>query len=137
MRPRPTSSSRNSRKQRSTSWTAITGSIRRNPKAQALKKKVEAQGQFFTYEVYLNYSATLLLADAIERAKSSDRAKIIEALGNSTFAGHVMPYGPTKFVNGQNQGAAPANTQVIDGDIQVVLPEAFASAKPVYPMPRT
>ena len=109
----------------------------RNPKAQALKKKVEAQGQFFTYEVYLNYSATLLLADAIERAKSSDRAKIIEALGNSTFAGHVMPYGPTKFVNGQNQGAAPANTQVIDGDIQVVLPEAFASAKPVYPMPRT
>jgi branched-chain amino acid transport system substrate-binding protein len=136
VRPRPTSSSRNSRKQPSTSWTATTGSIHET-RRQALKKKVEAQGQFFTYEVYLNYSATLLLADAIERAKSSDRAKIIEALGNSTFAGHVMPYGPTKFVNGQNQGAAPANTQVIDGDIQVVLPEAFASAKPVYPMPRT
>src|SRR6185369_6856118 len=109
----------------------------RNPRAQALKKKVEAQGQFFTYEVYLNYSSTLLLADAIERAKSSDRARITEALSGSTFAGHVMPYGPTKFVNGQNQGAAPANTQVINGDIQVVLPEAFASAKPVYPMPRT
>src|ERR1700745_3467036 len=57
----------------------------RNPKAQALKKKVEGMGQFFTYEVYLNYSATLLLADAMERAKSTDRAKIIEALGNSTF----------------------------------------------------
>ena len=109
----------------------------RNAKALALKKKVEAQGQFFTYEVYLNYSSTLLLADAIERAKSSDRAKIIEALASSTFAGHVMPYGPTKFVNGQNQGAIPANTQVIDGDIQVILPEAFASAKPVYPLPRT
>ncbi len=109
----------------------------RNAKAQALKKKVEAQGQFFTYEVYLNYSATLLLADAIERAKSSDRGKITEALAASTFAGHVMPYGPTKFVNGQNQGAIPANTQVIDGDIQVILPEAFASAKPVYPLPRT
>jgi branched-chain amino acid transport system substrate-binding protein len=109
----------------------------KNPKALALKKKVEAQGQFFTYEVYLNYCSTLLLADAIERAKSTDRAKITEALANSAFAGHVMPYGPTKFVNGQNQGAAPANTQVLDGDIQVVLPEAFASAKPVYPMPRT
>jgi len=109
----------------------------RNAKAQALKKKVEGQGQFFTYEVYLNYSSTLLLVDAIERAKSSDRAKIIEALASSTFAGHVMPYGPTKFVNGQNQGAIPANTQVIDGDIQVILPEAFASAKPVYPLPRT
>ena len=48
-----------------------------------------------------------------------------------------MPYGPTKFVNGQNQGAVPANTQVIGNDIQVILPEAFASAKPVYPLPRT
>jgi branched-chain amino acid transport system substrate-binding protein len=101
-----------------------------------LKSKVEGQGQFFTYEVYLNYSATLLLVDAIERAKSSDRAKIIEALASSTFAGHIMPYGPTKFVNGQNQGAVPANTQVVGNEIQVILPEAFASAKPVYPMPR-
>ena len=108
----------------------------RNAKAQALKDKVEAKGQFFTYEVYLNYSCTLLMADAIERAKSTDRGKIIEALAASTFAGHVMPYGPTKFVNGQNQGAVPTNTQVIGGDIQVVLPEAFASAKAVYPMPR-
>ena len=108
----------------------------RNAKALALKSKVEGQGQFFTYEVYLNYSSTLLLADAIERAKSSDRAKIVDALSSSTFAGHIMPYGSTKFVNGQNQGAAPANTQVIGNDIQIILPEAFASAKPVYPMPR-
>jgi branched-chain amino acid transport system substrate-binding protein len=107
----------------------------RNPKALALKKKVEAQGQFFTYEVYLNYSSVLLLADALEHAKSADRAAITAALASSTFAGHVMPYGPTKFVDGQNQGAAPANTQVINGDIQVILPEAFASAKPIYPMP--
>src|SRR5580700_6323791 len=107
----------------------------RNAKALALKKKVEAQGQFFTYEVYLNYSSTLLLADAIERAKSSDRAKIIEALASSTFVGHVMPYGPTKFVNGQNQGAAPVNTQVLGNDIQVILPAAFDSAKAVFPMP--
>jgi branched-chain amino acid transport system substrate-binding protein len=108
----------------------------RNAKALALKSKVEAQGQFFTYEVYLNYSCTLLLADAVERAKSSDRTAIIEALSSSTFTGHVMPYGPTKFVNGQNQGAVPTNTQVIGNDIQVILPEAFASAKAVYPMPR-
>jgi branched-chain amino acid transport system substrate-binding protein len=46
-----------------------------------------------------------------------------------------MPYGPTRFVNGQNQGAAPVNTQVIDKDIQVILPAKFASAKAVFPMP--
>jgi branched-chain amino acid transport system substrate-binding protein len=107
----------------------------RNPKAQALKKKVEAKGQFFTYEVYLNYCCIGLLADALERAKSADRAKIVEALAGSTWSGHIMPYGPTKFVDGQNQGAAPANTQVQGHDIQVILPEAFASAKPVYPLP--
>jgi branched-chain amino acid transport system substrate-binding protein len=110
-----------------------------NPKdkrAWALKKRVDAMpDQFFTYEVYMNYNAILLVADAIERAASADRAKIVAALEASTFAGHVMPYGPTKFVNGQNQGAAPVNTQVLDNDIKVVLPTEFADAKPVFPMP--
>ena len=32
----------------------------KNPKALALKKKVEDKGQFFTYEVYMNYTAVLL-----------------------------------------------------------------------------
>lgn len=107
----------------------------KNPKALALKKKVEDKGQFYTYEVYMNYSCILLLVDAIERAASTDRAKITAALASSTFSDHVMPYGPTKFVDGQNQGAAPVNTQVQGNDIQVILPTAFASAKPIFPMP--
>jgi len=108
----------------------------KNPKALALKKRVEDKGQFYTYEVYMNYSCVLLLADAIERAASTDRAKITDALASSTFSGHLMPYGPTKFVNGQNEGAAPVNTQVQGNDIQVILPPQFASAKPVFPMPK-
>jgi branched-chain amino acid transport system substrate-binding protein len=107
----------------------------KNPKALELKKKIEARAEFFTYEVYMNYSCVLLLADALKRAGSAERAKIIAALEGSTFTGHVMPYGPTRFVNGQNQGAAPVNTQVIDKDIQVILPAKFASAKAVFPMP--
>jgi len=107
----------------------------KNPKALALKKKIEARNEFYTYEVYMNYSCVLLLADAIERAASADRAKIIAALMSSTFADHVMPYGPTKFVDGQNQGAAPVNTQVLGNDIEVILPAQFASAKPAFPMP--
>jgi branched-chain amino acid transport system substrate-binding protein len=106
-----------------------------NAKAQALKKQVEAKGQFFTYEVYLNYSCVGLIADALERAASADRPKIIAALESSAWSGHIMPYGPTKFVDGQNQGAAPCNTQVQDNDIKVILPTQFADAKPVFPMP--
>jgi branched-chain amino acid transport system substrate-binding protein len=107
----------------------------RNPQALALKKKVEAMGQFYTYEVFMNFSCILLIADALERAGSADHAKIIAALESSTFSGHVMPYGPTKFVNGQNQGAAPVNTQVLGNDIQVIFPQTFATAKPVFPIP--
>jgi branched-chain amino acid transport system substrate-binding protein len=108
----------------------------RNPKSATLRKKVEDKGEFYTYEVFMNYSCVLLLADAIERAASAEREKLIAALESSTFAGHVMPYGPTRFVNGQNQGAAPVNTQVMGNDIQVIFPEKFASAKPVFPIPR-
>jgi branched-chain amino acid transport system substrate-binding protein len=108
----------------------------KNPKALALKKRVEDSNEFYTYEVFMNYSCVLLLADALERAASSERAQIIAALASSTFAGHVMPYGPTRFVNGQNQGAAPVNTQVVGDDIKVIFPADFASAAPVFPMPR-
>ena len=108
-----------------------------NPKdkrAWALKKRVDAMdGQFFTYEVYLNYSAVHLLADAIERAKSTKRADIVAALERSSWSGHMMPYGPTKFVNGQNEGARPLMLQVLKNDIRVVQPEAYAETRPVFP----
>ena len=107
-----------------------------NPKdkrALALKKKIEAMGEFFTYEVFLNYQAVYLLADAIERAKSRDRGAIVDALANSTWDKHFMPYGPTKFVGGQNQGAQPLMTQVLKNDIKVILPNTYAEAEPVFP----
>ena len=107
----------------------------KSAKALELKKKVEGNGQFFTYELYMNYTAVLLVADALERAATADRAKLTTALADSTFSGHIMPYGPTKFVNGQNQGAAPVSTQVLDNDIKVILPPEFANAKAVFPMP--
>ena len=107
-----------------------------NPKdkrALALTKKIEAMGEFFTYEVFLNYQAVYLLADAIERAKSRDRGAIVDALANSTWDKHFMPYGPTKFVGGQNQGAQPLMTQVLKNDIKVILPNTYAEAEPVFP----
>ena len=107
----------------------------RKPKSLALRKEVEAGGSFWTYNIPMNYSAVLLLADAIERAQSTDRAKIAEALASSSFEGHIMPYGPTKFVDGQNAGAAPVNTQVQGGDIKVIFPADFADAKTVFPVP--
>jgi len=75
-----------------------------------------------------------LLADAIERAKSTDRAAITDALASSTFSDHFMPYGATKFQNGQNLGAQPLMTQVIKGDIHVIVPREYREADPIFPM---
>jgi branched-chain amino acid transport system substrate-binding protein len=107
-----------------------------NPKAQAMKKRVEAKGDLFTFEVYLSYNAVKFLADALERARSADKEKLIAALESSTWSDHFMPYGPTRFVNGQNQGGKPVMLQATKTDIEVVWPSQFASAKPVFPRPK-
>jgi len=108
-----------------------------NPKdkrATDLRKRVEAKGLFFTYEVFNTYTAVRLLADAIDKAKSADRAAITAALAASTFSDHFMPYGPTKFVDGQNTGAQPLMTQVLKGDIRVIVPRDYREADPVFPL---
>lgn len=106
----------------------------RKPAAQELRKQVEASGKGWNYNIAINYSDILLLADAIERAGSIEHDAVIAALASSTFDGHVMPYGPTKFVDGQNTGAAPVSTQVQKGDIKVIFPEEFSDAKANYPL---
>ncbi|MCX7263076.1 MAG: ABC transporter substrate-binding protein [Burkholderiales bacterium] len=106
----------------------------RDKRSMELKKRVEAQGQFFSYEVFMTYTAMTLLADAIERAKSTDRAAIIDALTKSTFSNHIMPYGTTQFVNGQNMGAQPLMTQVVKGDIKVIVPRDYREVEPIFPL---
>ena len=106
----------------------------RDKRSLELKKRVEAQGQFFSYEVFMTYTAMTLLADAIERAKSTDRAAIIDALSKSTFSNHIMPYGTTQFVNGQNMGAQPLMTQVVKGDIKVIVPRDYREVEPIFPL---
>ena len=108
-----------------------------NPKdkrSAELRKRAEAKGLFFSYEMFMTYTAMRLLADALERAKSTDRAAIIAALEGSTFSDHIMPYGPTKFVNGQNQGAQPLMTQVVKGDIKVIIPRDYRETDPIFPL---
>ena len=99
----------------------------RKPLTAEVRKAAEATGRFWLYNIPLNYSCVRLLADAIERAGAADRGKVIEALASSTFDGHIMPYGPTKFENGQNTGAGPVNTQVQSGDIKLIFPREFLS----------
>ncbi|MBC7469476.1 MAG: ABC transporter substrate-binding protein [Ramlibacter sp.] len=108
-----------------------------NPKdkrSTELRRRVEAKNLFYTYEIFNTYTAMMLLADALERARSGDRAAITNALQTSTFSDHFMPYGPTKFVNGQNTGAQPLMTQVLKNDIKVIVPREYREIDPVFPL---
>jgi branched-chain amino acid transport system substrate-binding protein len=106
-----------------------------NPAAKALQAKTNAAGLHFNYEVFLAYTAMMFAVDAIERAGSDDRAKIMEAMASSTWSGSIMPYGSTAMDKGQNVGARPLVTQVMGGDINVIAPSEYASMKAMFPRP--
>ncbi len=111
----------------------------KSAKAQEMRKMVEAQGSYFTFEIYCTYNSIRLLADAFERAGTTDPDAVNEALANSSLDPLIMPYGPTKMVNGQNTGsrAVAIQAQKAGGqvDAQVVFPQQFASASPIFPRP--
>ena len=75
----------------------------------------------------------MLLADSLERAGSADKEKLTAALASSTFKAELMPYGPTKFVNGQNQGAQARGHAGAQGRHRGDRARGFASAKAVFP----
>jgi len=81
----------------------------------------------------LNYESDVTCSRTRRARESTRREAIMEALANSTWAKHFMPYGPTRFVNGQNQGAKPLMLQVLKGDIKVVLPNTYAQSEPGVP----
>jgi branched-chain amino acid transport system substrate-binding protein len=108
----------------------------RNPAALAFRKRVEDAGATFTWELLLGYFAVRFLADGWERAGGTDREKTNAALAASTFSDHFLPYGPTRMIDGQNQGAHCVALQMQHGDIKVVGPAQYADAKAVYPRPK-
>jgi branched-chain amino acid transport system substrate-binding protein len=75
----------------------------RDKRSLDLKKRVEAKNLFYSYEVFLTYTAMRLLADTLERAKSADRAALISALETSTFSDHFLPYGPPSSSTGRTR----------------------------------
>jgi branched-chain amino acid transport system substrate-binding protein len=108
----------------------------RNPRAADLRKRAADRGALFTFEVYCGYNSVKCYADAVQRAGTADKEKVIAALEASTWSDHFMPYGATKFVNGQNQGGRGVLLQASRTDIDVVWPNEFAAAKPVFPKPK-
>ncbi|MEO4040033.1 ABC transporter substrate-binding protein [Hoeflea sp. CAU 1731] len=106
-----------------------------HPATAKLMQTVKDEGTFYAYNTPTNYALIHVVAQALEKAGSSDRAALTETLKTQEFDPTVMPYGIVKFdETGQNQNALPLNTQVQNGDIKVIYPEDYAQAEPIFPV---
>jgi branched-chain amino acid transport system substrate-binding protein len=112
-----------------------------NPKSPRYKEINERFGKLYPGK-YLDgnsgfgYLAVMVIADALERAKSTKPEAILEALKTTNYKQDVMVGGPVQFTpNGDNAGAATALLQVLKGEVKVVLPKDVAQADFVFPTP--
>jgi branched-chain amino acid transport system substrate-binding protein len=83
------------------------------------------------------FIALIVLADAINRAKSTDGEKIRAALAATDIPGErtIMPWKRVKFdAMGQNNDADPVLLQYIGGKFVTVSPPQAAVAEAVWPM---
>jgi branched-chain amino acid transport system substrate-binding protein len=81
------------------------------------------------------YQVTFVLKDALERAASTDRDKVRDALAKTNLADHILPQGPIRFDEaGEDITASPALIQVQNGRPVVVGPAQYAEAKAIFPV---
>jgi branched-chain amino acid transport system substrate-binding protein len=79
-----------------------------------------------------------LIADVLERAKSTDPDVIVDAIKKTSWTGGLMVYGgPVQFNElGDNPNAIPAMIQVLGQKPVVVWPKDAAQQKLVFPRPK-
>ena len=98
-------------------------------------------GVQMSMEAVYAYSNIYVLADVLERAKSTDREKIREAFTKTNITqgkALILPYKKIEFgADGQNPHATSLVCQWQKGKIRIVYPPEFAApgVKPIYPAP--
>jgi branched-chain amino acid transport system substrate-binding protein len=97
----------------------------------------EKSGKDLNDNTSREFMALVVLADAINRAKSTDGEKIREALVATDIPGEqtIMPWKRVKFdETGQNNDADPVLLQYIGGKFVTIFPPQAAIAEAVWPM---
>jgi branched-chain amino acid transport system substrate-binding protein len=88
------------------------------------------------FNVGFTFEALLIAADAHKRAGTTSGPELMKAIRETDIVEHAMIGGPIKFdEKGQNVGIPSAVMQNRNRTPTVVLPQAVATAAPVFPMP--
>ena len=78
-----------------------------------------------------------VLKDSLERAASTDRDKVRDAVAKTNLTDHILTQDAIRFDDtGEGIAATPALLQVQNGKPMVVGPARFAETKPIFPVPR-
>ena len=85
-----------------------------------------------------SYDGMLIIADVLERAKSTDPDTIVDAIKKTRFTGNLMvSTGPVVFNEiGDNPNASTALIQILGQKPVVVWPKEAAQQKAVFPRPK-
>lgn len=105
-------------------------------RVQELRNKFEEQtGEDMRTAAVFSYQAVEVIADALERAGSSEPSELRDAIAETSLKTELFPFdGPIEFDDkGQNVNAQPIVMQVQDAEIVQVYPEDFAQEEPQFP----
>jgi branched-chain amino acid transport system substrate-binding protein len=97
----------------------------------------EKSGKDLNDNTSREFMALIVMADAINRAKSTDGDKIRDALAATDIPGEqtIMPWKRVKFDEmGQNNDADPVLLQYVGGKFVTVFPPQAAVAEAIWPM---
>ena len=115
-------------------WYNPQGKLYQQVNAEFSKKY---PGKYIDINSGYAYLGVLVIADAIERAKSTKPENIVAALRKTYLKQDLMVGGAVTFdQRGDNVNADSAMVQILEGSVKVVLPQKAAEAKYVYPMPK-
>ena len=111
----------------------------KKPGAAAINERFQAKfGTPMNGHAAETYMSTMVLADALERAASTDRRKVRDALAATSLCGarNILPYECVKFEpSGQSPQGRLVMLQVQKGKFTSVWPPEIAAASPVFPVP--
>jgi branched-chain amino acid transport system substrate-binding protein len=118
----------------STVWQNV-----KSPRTQKVAEEhLKRSGKNLDANATYTYDAVQVMADVLERARSTDPDALVEAIKKTNFTGGIQVLsGPIRFdETGDNSSAATAVIQILRNRPLVVWPREMAQAKVVFPRPR-
>lgn len=109
----------------------------KNPKTeQVLNDYQKKFNEPMSPHAMFGYTAIQVIADALERAASTDKIKLRDAIAQTNLTDHILPQDAIRFdARGENVNAQAVLLQIQSGKQVVVYPEKYAQAKLIFPLP--